>query len=60
MHDSETVLSVLTDPRDRVLLLQNPILPMPRFGTLPELQVGERRYVAADATGSTFRRAPPP
>lgn len=44
----ETVLSYLDDVRDRVLLMQNPILPMPRYGELPSLEPGERRYVVAD------------
>lgn len=43
----ETVLSYLNDERDRVLLMQNPVLPMPRFGELPSLEPGERRYVIA-------------
>lgn len=44
----ETVLSYLDDVRDRVLLMQNPVLPMPRYGALPSLEPGERRYVVAD------------
>lgn len=32
-YTPETLLSYLTDPIDRVLLLQNPILPMPHVGT---------------------------
>lgn len=46
-YTPETVLSYLEDRRDRVLLMQNPALPMPRFGSLPPLEVGERRYVIA-------------
>lgn len=44
----ETVLSYLDDTRDRVLLMQNPVLPMPRYGELPSLEPGERRYVVAN------------
>ena len=44
----ETVLSYLDDVRDRVVLMQNPVLPMPRYGVLPSLQPGERRYVVAE------------
>ena len=44
----ETVLSYLDDVRDRVLLMQNPVLPMPRYGDLPALEPGERRYVIAN------------
>lgn len=43
----ETLLDYLTDPRDRALLLQKPILMMPRFGELPPLAIGERRFIAA-------------
>jgi len=46
-YTPETLLSYLTDPIDRVLLLQNPILPMPHRGHLPRLEPGERRYVIA-------------
>ncbi len=44
----ETVLSYLDDVRDRTLLMQNPVLPMPHYGELPSLEAGERRYVVAD------------
>lgn len=46
-YTPETLLSYLLDPRDRVLLMQNPVLPMPHYGALPPLTVGERRYVLA-------------
>lgn len=35
------------DPRDAILFSQTPLLPMPRFGTLPPLEVGRRRYIVA-------------
>lgn len=44
----ETVLSYLDNVRDRVLLMQNPVMPMPRYGELPSLEPGERRYVVAE------------
>jgi len=34
-------------PRDAVLLAQTPAVMMPRFGTLPPVAVGARRYVIA-------------
>lgn len=40
-------LQRFSDPRDQVLLNQNPTLMMPRFGQLPDLQIGQRRYVMA-------------
>lgn len=46
-YTPETLLSYLTDPIDRALLLQNPVLPMPHRGHLPKLEPGERRYVIA-------------
>ncbi len=47
MTPDDLVPRCLTDPRDRILLSQAPILPMPRFGTLPDLAVGRHQYVAA-------------
>lgn len=35
------------DRRDAILFSQTPLVPMPRFGTLPALEIGRRRYVAA-------------
>ncbi len=40
---ADTVL----DPRDRALFCATPMLMAPRFGVLPELCVGEHRFVAA-------------
>lgn len=37
----------LTDPRDQVLLANNPTLMMPRFGALPSLEIGMKRFVLA-------------
>jgi len=45
--DSLNRLYTEYDTRDHVLLGQNPTLMMPRFGDLPELRVGQRRYVMA-------------
>jgi len=33
-------------PRDAVLLATSPTLMMPRFGTLPAIGIGERRFIA--------------
>lgn len=36
-----------SDPRDAILFGQTPLVPMPRFGALPTLEVGRRRYIVA-------------
>lgn len=40
-------LDTLLHPCDRILFAQTPVIMMPRFGALPPLPVGRRRYVAA-------------
>jgi PRTRC genetic system protein A len=49
MHNPASALaSVYPDPRDQAILGQSPLLAQPRFGTLPELEVGAHRYLAAE------------
>lgn len=38
-------MDYLSDPRDRILLAQTPSLMAPRFGELPPIEVGQRRFV---------------
>lgn len=43
----DSLYAFVSDPAQRVLLAQTPLLMMPRRGALPALRVGQRRYVAA-------------
>lgn len=47
MATQPNVLDYLTNPRDRVLFSQTPMLMMPAHGTLTPVALGRRRYVAA-------------
>lgn len=47
MNPDDLVAPCLTDPRDRILLSQAPMLPMPQFGELAPPPLGRRQYVAA-------------
>ena len=42
-----SVPQCLSDPRDRILLSQAPLIPMPTFGTLPPPPMRARQYVGA-------------
>ena len=47
MSSDAAVPECLTDPRDRFLTAQAPLLPMPRFGALPPPPIGGHQYVGA-------------
>lgn len=47
MTDDSRVPLCVTDPRDRILLAQTPLLPVPVFGTPPPTPHGLRQYLGA-------------
>jgi len=48
----------LIDRRDQILLGQTPALMMPRFGELPALAIGQRRYIVANDGVYVEKRSP--
>lgn len=39
--------NLFSDPRDRIMAISNPVLPMPRHSDLPDLEIGRHRYLLA-------------